>query len=64
MPGNLILCADDYGLAAGVTQGILELADAGRISATSAIVTFPRWAEDAPRLGPVREKISIGLRLT
>lgn len=63
IPGPVILTADDYGIAAGVTRGILELAEARRISATSAIVTLPRWPEDASKLAAVREKISIGLHL-
>lgn len=58
-----MLCADDYGLAEGVSQGIHELAEAQLISATSAIVTFPRWAEDAKRLAVLRPKIAIGLHL-
>jgi predicted glycoside hydrolase/deacetylase ChbG (UPF0249 family) len=62
-PGPVILCADDYGIASGVSQGILQLAEAGRISATSAIVTLPRWTEDAKRLAAVRDKIAIGLHL-
>lgn len=63
IPGPVILTADDYGLAAGVSQGILELADASRISALSAIVTLPRWPEDAARLASVRAKVSVGLHL-
>ena len=62
-PGPVILNADDYGIAAGVTQGIYELAQAERISATSAIVTLPRWAEDARRLTALRGKIAIGLHV-
>ena len=61
--GSVILCADDYGLAAGVSRGILELASSGRISATSAMVTFPRWAEDAGRLAAIRPRTSIGLHI-
>lgn len=59
----MILCADDYGLSAGVSQGILELATARRLSATSAIVTMDRWPEDAARLRAVRDRIAIGLHL-
>lgn len=62
-PGPVILCADDYGMSAGVTRGILELADKRRISATSAIVTLPRWSEDARRLATVRENVAVGLHL-
>ena len=62
-PGPVILCADDYGLAAGVSRGIIQLAEAGRISATSALVTFPRWPEDARRLADIRPKVAIGLHI-
>lgn len=59
----VMLCADDYGIAAGVTRGILELGAVKRISATSAIVTFPRWIEDGPKLAEGRRKLAIGLHL-
>lgn len=59
----MILCADDYGMSSGVSRGILELAQARRISATSAIVTLDRWAQDGPILRTVRDRISIGLHL-
>ena len=59
----IILCADDYGLSAGVTRAIDELADARRLSATSAMVTFPEWREAAPRLAALRDRIAIGVHL-
>lgn len=62
-PRPVILCADGCGLAAGVTRGILELARNRSISATSAFVTFPRWAEDGPRLAGARDVLSLGLHL-
>ncbi|MGD9657253.1 MAG: ChbG/HpnK family deacetylase [Methylocystis sp.] len=37
------LCADDYGLSYGVSAGILEALDAGRITAVSALVNGPLW---------------------
>lgn len=37
------LCADDYGLSHGVSLGILEALDAGRLTAVSALVNGPRW---------------------
>ncbi len=58
-----ILCADDYGLTAGISRGILELAGTDRLSALSAIVTRPRWREDAARLIDVRGKVAIGVHL-
>lgn len=59
----IILCADDFGLSGGVSRGILELCRDGRLSATSVMVTFDRWGEDAARLKQVRETTAIGLHL-
>ena len=61
--GPVILCADDYGMAAGVSRGILELATASRICALSAMVTFERWPQDAGKLAEVRDRVAIGLHL-
>ena len=41
------LCADDYGLSYGVSAGILEALDAGRLTAVSALVNGAHW----PALG-------------
>jgi predicted glycoside hydrolase/deacetylase ChbG (UPF0249 family) len=60
---QVILCADDFGMSAGVSRGILELAEHDRISATSAMVTFDRWPQDARRLTAVRSRIGIGLHI-
>jgi hypothetical protein len=59
----VLLCADDFGLSEGVSRGIAELARLGRISATSAIVTRPRWAEDGPRLASLKDMVAVGLHL-
>lgn len=60
---DVILCADDFAIAPGVNTGIEELAAAGRLSATSAIVTLPRWPSDAPRLASLADRIAIGLHI-
>lgn len=60
---NILLVADDYGMTDGVSDGIARLAEAGRLSATSALVTLPRWARDAPRLAGLRGLIVPGLHL-
>jgi predicted glycoside hydrolase/deacetylase ChbG (UPF0249 family) len=39
----IALCADDYGLSHGVSVGILEALDAGRLTAVSALVNGSRW---------------------
>ena len=44
---TITLCADDYGLTYGVSRGIIQALEAGRLSAVSALVTGPRW----PALG-------------
>jgi chitin disaccharide deacetylase len=57
----VVLCADDFGLTPGVSRAILDLAERGRISATSAMTTLPHW----PRLAPALRQtgIAIGLHL-
>jgi predicted glycoside hydrolase/deacetylase ChbG (UPF0249 family) len=60
---TIILCADDFGLSAGVSDGILELAERGHLSATSAMVTFARWPADAQRLAKVRRHLAVGLHV-
>ncbi len=60
---KLVLCADDYALTEGVSRGILELAEAGRISATSAMTSMPEWPRLAPALKPHAATIGVGLHL-
>lgn len=63
-PRALVLCADDYGLAPGVDDGILELVAAGRLSAVSCMSGLARWPAAAARLRPWLDRIDIGLHLT
>jgi chitin disaccharide deacetylase len=60
---DAVLCADDFGLSDGVSQGILELAELGRLSATGAMTNLPGWRRSAPQLAGVRKRIGIGLHL-
>lgn len=60
---SVVLCADDYALSASVSQAIVQLAQAGRLSATSAMVLSPRWREDAAPLKEMRGQIDVGLHL-
>jgi predicted glycoside hydrolase/deacetylase ChbG (UPF0249 family) len=62
-PRNVVLCADDYGLTEGVSRGILELAETGRISATSAMSNMPAWPRLARELQPLATRIGVGLHL-
>jgi chitin disaccharide deacetylase len=58
------LCADDYALAPGVDEGILALADKGRISALSCMTASKRWPEAARALRPLFGRVEIGLHFT
>ncbi|HEY1723750.1 MAG TPA: ChbG/HpnK family deacetylase [Magnetospirillaceae bacterium] len=60
----LIVIADDYAISPGVSRGILELAEAGRISGTGSMVTMPHWPEAAVAMKPLAGRFSVGLHLT
>jgi chitin disaccharide deacetylase len=62
------LCADDYALSPGVSLGILEALRAGRLTATSVLVTRPSWPSGADALrecnrGAGNAKADVGLHL-
>lgn len=59
-----ILCADDYALTRGISDGILALAEAGRLSATSAMVNTPHWPAVAAAAVSLRDRFALGLHLT
>lgn len=48
----------------GVSEGILALADAGRISATSCMTNAPDWSRHAQTLKRFDGRVGIGLHLT
>lgn len=60
---KFILCADDFAISRGVSEGILSLAQAGRLSATGAIVTTPHWPLYAKSVMRLRPKLAVGLHL-
>lgn len=62
----LLVCADDYGLAPGVSEAIAELIERGRLSATSCMSALPDWRRAAPPLRALvaRMPADIGLHLT
>lgn len=57
------LCADDFALSPGVSRGILEALEAGRLSATSVMTTRPSWRDGARALARFKGKADIGLHL-
>ena len=60
----LAVCVDDYGLHAGVNVAAIALAGAGRVSAISAMVGAPAWAEGLSALrGLSPEAVDVGLHL-
>lgn len=56
--------ADDYALSPGVSDAILDLARAGRLSGTGAMVPSRRWGEDARRLLDTPDRFQTGVHLT
>jgi predicted glycoside hydrolase/deacetylase ChbG (UPF0249 family) len=61
---TIILCADDFGLSAGVNRAILDLVAQKRLSAISCMSLAPAWEEGAEKLKLFRAQISAGLHLT
>ena len=61
---RILVCADDYGIAPGVSAAIRELVAARRLSATSCMVAGAWWEEEAPRLRPFKGSVDIGLHFT
>jgi predicted glycoside hydrolase/deacetylase ChbG (UPF0249 family) len=60
---GIIVCADDFAYNLSVSLAIAKLARLGRLSATSAMVLSPRWAQDASQLQDLRGRIDVGLHL-
>jgi len=58
---RIVVCADDFGMSASVDAGILDLAAAGRLSATSLLVDGPTAAGDVPAL--LETPLQVGLHL-
>lgn len=60
----IVLCADDYAIAPGVSRAILDLIRRGQLTATSCMTISPFWPEHAGWILPERDKADIGLHLT
>lgn len=61
----ICICVDDFGLHPAINQAVLALADARRISATSAMVGGSAWDEGAAQLRALgsASPIEVGLHL-
>ncbi len=60
---RVIVCADDFAFNQSVSLAMAKLAQMGRISAISAMVLSPRWAQDVALLQAVRGQVDVGLHL-
>ncbi|MEQ1697911.1 MAG: ChbG/HpnK family deacetylase [Hyphomicrobiaceae bacterium] len=60
---GIVLCADDFAMTNGISRAIIELAEAGRLSATSAMTTSRHWPSHATWLARARNKVAAGLHL-
>jgi hypothetical protein len=63
---RIVLCADDYALAPGVSSAIRTLFSRGRINATSIMAVTPEFADEADSLAGTYAPFepSIGLHVT
>lgn len=59
---SVVVTADDLGLSAGVTRGILEAHRRGVVRSTSLLVTFPA-AQEAAVLALAERDLEVGLHL-
>lgn len=60
---TLSLCADDFGLAPGISAGIAKLARAQRLTAISCITNTEYWAASAKLLENLPASVDVGLHI-
>lgn len=58
---RLTLCADDFAQSPAISQGILDLLQAGRLSATSVMTQSPHWPGLAAPLSELQQQADLGL---
>ena len=63
MTRTLALCADDFGLAPGISAGIAKLAHAQRLTAISCITNSPHWEASTALLKSLPDTVDVGLHL-
>ncbi|AAQ58833.1 ChbG/HpnK family deacetylase [Chromobacterium violaceum] len=61
MTKRLTLCADDFAQSGSISAGILQLVDAGRLSATSVLCQSPLWPELAGEIKARADRVDVGL---
>ncbi len=60
---SIIICADDYAIAPGVSRAIRRLAAAARIDATSCMTDTEFWPAEGAALRDLASRIAVGLHL-
>lgn len=64
---RICICADDFGLSTGVNTAVVDLAERGKVSATSGMVRRSAWlagAQALRRIAPARLDVGLHLDLT
>jgi predicted glycoside hydrolase/deacetylase ChbG (UPF0249 family) len=61
---RVVLCADDFGLSPAVSRGILELLEQDRLSATSCMVNYPEFRDEAQALKSFIGRADLGLHFS
>ncbi len=62
-PRTLSVCADDFGLAPGISTGIARLAREGGLGAISCITNSAYWESSAPLLKNLPASVDLGLHI-
>jgi predicted glycoside hydrolase/deacetylase ChbG (UPF0249 family) len=61
---HICICADDFGMGAGINAAVIDLAGQGKLSATSAMVRRGAWLAGARALGRIAPaQLDVGLHL-
>jgi predicted glycoside hydrolase/deacetylase ChbG (UPF0249 family) len=58
---SIAVCADDFAFDRAVSDGILALVAAGRLSAVSCMTDAPLWAELGPKLRDGADNVALGV---
>ena len=64
MSKRIVVCGDDFGMNADIDEGMIALADMGRISAVSCLTLGPTFAVNAPRLAALDVDVGVHLNFS
>lgn len=60
---ELLVCADDFGLGAGIDDAVQELVEQQRLGAVSCMTNLERWPQAGVRAAQLRGRALVGLHL-